>query len=56
MFGKTIHPATKVKYLGLTLEEGLTWGTQLNKVMTRTYMAFWICKGTFGKTWGLKLW
>jgi hypothetical protein len=32
LFGKTIQLPTEVKYLGLTLDKGLTWGAQLDKV------------------------
>jgi hypothetical protein len=56
LLGKTIQLSTEVKYLGLTLDKGLTWGAQLDKVTNRAYRAFWTSKGTFGKTWGLKPW
>jgi hypothetical protein len=52
LFGKTIV-STVINYLGLMLDKGLTWGVQLDKVTKRTYRAFWTCKGTFRKTWGL---
>jgi hypothetical protein len=43
-----------VKYLGLIFDKGLTWKKQLNKAISKAYKAFWTCRGTFGKTWGLK--
>jgi hypothetical protein len=43
-----------VKYLGVTLDKGMTWKKQLDKVTDKAYKAFWTCRGTFGKTWGLK--
>jgi ribonuclease HI len=49
-----IQLSTEAKYLGLVLDKGLTWGAQLGKVMNRAYRAFWSCRGSFGKTWGLK--
>jgi hypothetical protein len=52
--GHKLQLATEVKYLGLTLDKGLTWKTQLGNVINKAYRAFWTCKGTFGKTWGLK--
>jgi hypothetical protein len=52
--GYKLHLATEVKYLRLTLDKGLTWKTQLENVINKAYRAFWTCKGTFGKTWGLK--
>jgi hypothetical protein len=56
LFGKTVQLSTEVKYLGRTSDKRLTWDAQLDKVMNRAYRAFWTCKGTFRKTWGLKLW
>jgi hypothetical protein len=32
LFGKTIQLSPEVKYLGLTLDTGLTWGAQLDKI------------------------
>jgi hypothetical protein len=51
--GHTLQLTTKVKYIGLILDRGLTWKAQLKNVMNKAYRAFWTCKGTFGKTWGL---
>jgi hypothetical protein len=34
-FGKTIQLFTEVKYLGLTLDKGLTWGAQMDKSTNR---------------------
>jgi hypothetical protein len=42
------------KYLGVTVDKGLTWKKQLDKVIDRAYKSFWTCRGTFKKTWGLK--
>jgi hypothetical protein len=52
--GYTLQLSTKVKYLGLNLGKGLTWKTQTKNLMTKADGAFWTCKGTCGKTWGLK--
>jgi hypothetical protein len=49
LFSKTIQLSTEVKYLGVTLDKGLTW-KQLDKVTNKAYRAFTICKGTFGIT------
>jgi hypothetical protein len=54
LFSKTIQISGEVKYLGITLDEGLTWEEQLNKVISKAYKAFWTCRGTFGRTRGLK--
>jgi hypothetical protein len=48
--GHTLQLTTEVKYLGLILDKGLTWKTQLKNMMSKAYRAFWTCKGTFGKT------
>jgi len=45
---------TKVKYIGLFLGKELTRKAQEQSVMNKAYWAFWTCKSTFGKTWGLK--
>jgi hypothetical protein len=52
--GYTLQLSTEVKYLGLILDNGLTWKAQLKNVMNKAYRPFWTCKGTSGKTWGLK--
>jgi len=52
--GHTLQLTTEVIYLGLILDKGLAWKAQLKNVMSKAYRPFWICKGTFGKIWGLK--
>jgi hypothetical protein len=54
LFGKRIQLSSEVKYLGITLDKGPTWKKQLDKVIDKAYKAFWTCRSTFGKTWGLK--
>jgi hypothetical protein len=44
----------EVKYLGLTLDKGLTRKAWQINVTNKACRAFWTCKDTFGKTWGLK--
>lgn len=46
---ETVQLCTEVIYLGLTLDKGLTWKTQWDKVMNKIYRAFWTCRRTFGK-------
>jgi hypothetical protein len=50
LFNKTIQLSSEVKYLGLTLDKGLTWKKQLDRVTNKVYRAFWTCRGTFGRT------
>jgi hypothetical protein len=52
--GHTLQLTTEVRYLELILDRRLTWKAQLKNVMNKAYRAFWTCKGTFGKIWGLK--
>jgi hypothetical protein len=54
LFGEKTQLSSEVKYLGITLEKGLTWKKQLDKVINKAYKAFWTCRDTFRKTWGLK--
>jgi hypothetical protein len=54
LFSKIIQLSNEVKYVGITLDNGLTWKKQLDKVISKAYKAFWTFRGTFGKTWGLK--
>jgi hypothetical protein len=49
-----LHLTTEVRYLGLTLDKGLARKTQMENAINTPYRAFWTCKGTLGKTWGLK--
>jgi hypothetical protein len=54
LFNETIQLSNEVRYLGIILDKGLTWKKQLDKAMNKAYKAFWTCRGTFGKTWGLR--
>jgi hypothetical protein len=51
---ETTQLSTEVIYLGFTLDKGLTWKKQWNKVTNKEYRAFWTCRCTFGKTSGLR--
>jgi hypothetical protein len=53
IFDHTVQLSNEVKYLGLTLEKGLTRKQQLDKSNNKAHEAFWTCRGTFGKTWGI---
>jgi hypothetical protein len=44
--GHTLQLTLKVKYLGLILDEGLTWKAQLKNVMSEADRDFCTCKGT----------
>jgi hypothetical protein len=49
LFSEKIQLSNEVKYLGMTLDKGLTWKKQIDKVIDKAYKAFWTCRGTFGK-------
>jgi hypothetical protein len=54
LFNKMIQLSSEVKYLGITLDKGLTWKKQLDKIINKVYEAFWTRRGTYVKTWRLK--
>jgi hypothetical protein len=53
LFDHIVQLSNEVKYRGLTLGKGLTRKQQLDKAINKAHKAFWTCRGTFGKTWGL---
>jgi hypothetical protein len=44
----------EVKYAGLTVDTKPIWDKQLDIVISKAYRAFWTCRSTSEKTWGLK--
>jgi hypothetical protein len=40
LFSKMIQLSSEVKYPGLTLDRGLTWKKQLDKVINKAYKTF----------------
>jgi hypothetical protein len=54
LFNKRFQLSRDVTYLGITFDVGQTWKMQLDKFINKAYKAFWTCRDTFGKTWGLK--
>jgi hypothetical protein len=41
--------STKIKYLGLTLDKGLTWRAQLDKIMNRAFRDSWNLEALLGR-------
>lgn len=52
--GRTIELEKTVKYLGIYLDQKLTWNQQLENIRTKAIRALWTCSMLYGKTWGLK--
>ncbi|XP_018303554.1 uncharacterized protein [Mycetomoellerius zeteki] len=43
-----------VKYLGIVLDKRLNWKLHLESVCKKASTYFWMCRRTFGQTWGLQ--
>lgn len=54
LFGTPLRTAGKVKYLGVILDAKLTWREHSERQIQRATASFWMCRRTFGNTWGLK--
>jgi hypothetical protein len=51
VFGKTVH---RSQIPWINAGQGTDVGRTVGKVKNRAYRNFWICRGSFGKTCGLK--
>ena len=52
--GKKLELTTKVKYLGIILDQKLTWKPHLERILAKALTANNICRRLLGRTWGLK--
>ena len=52
--GVRLAPTDSVKYLGVTLDRKLSWKEHLEERCRSVNTYFWVCRRTFGQTWGLK--
>ena len=52
-FGKEIVPAKEIKYLGVILDEKLTWESHIKFVANKALCSLFTCKKMVGKKWGL---
>jgi hypothetical protein len=52
LFSKTIQLSSEVKYLGLTLNKGLTWKKRLHKVINKAYKGLLDTQGHVQKNSG----
>lgn len=52
--GKELTISDTVKYLGVVLDKKLSWDPHTSAQIRKATAAFWACRGTFSKSWGLK--
>lgn len=54
LFGTQLKMTNKVKYLGVILDEKLTWNSHIEERINKAIKVFWQCRKAFGKSWGLR--
>ena len=52
--GESVQLKTSVKYLGVILDSKLTWMEHLEHRVRKAVTTFWLCRSSFGSTWGLQ--
>lgn len=53
LFGTCLELTNQVKYLGIILDSKLNWSSHLKHKIQKASVAFWQCRRTVGRTWGL---
>lgn len=53
LFGDDVELSSQVKYLGVILDSKLNWIAHVSDKAQKAMTAFWICRNSFGRNWGL---
>lgn len=53
LFNKEVSLVSTVKYLGVILDNKLTWLPHLEERLNKAIGIFWLCRNAFGRNWGL---
>lgn len=53
LFGKHIELSGQVRYLGVIIDNKLNWKAHVKDKAEKALTAFWICRKSFGRNWGL---
>jgi len=53
LFNVQLELSTQVKYLGVILDGKLNWIAHVKDKAQKAMAAFWICRNSFGRNWGL---
>lgn len=53
IFGKEIKQTSSAKYLGVILDEKLSWSKHVDMRIGKCLKIFWCCRSAIGRAWGL---
>lgn len=52
--GEKIHFSKEVKYLGVILDDKLSWNPHLDKTIQKARASIWTCRKLMGRNWGIR--